>query len=353
MTGVGHSGHESRPLRVFVYEFLTCGGLYELNRQFQPECSLLREGEAMWRAVYDDFQSLPEVEVVTMRDSRLASSGSRRAQADEIMDVTAASEAEFERLALTSDFTLLIAPEFDQILLHRTRRLEALGVKLLSPNSQFVSMAMDKTKTADVLAAAGLPVPAGVLLEGLFLEGGRIPADFPFPAVLKVNDGAGSMCQILNRPPAEPLANVSRLEQLVAGMPCSISFFCQGEPSPIACPPMQQILSTDGKLQYLGGRRIMDSNWVDRAADLGRRALTAMPATLGYVGVDLILGHSRSGDEDFVIEVNPRITTSYIGLRKIADSNLAAAMLQIAVGQRPAVPFSDRFVQFLADGTMP
>lgn len=97
----------------------------------------------------------------------------------------------------------------------------------------------------------------------------------------------------------------------------------------------------------------MDSNWVDRAADLGRRALTAMPATLGYVGVDLILGHLRSGDEDFVIEVNPRITTSYIGLRKIADSNLAAAMLQIAVGQRPAVPFSDRFVQFLADGTMP
>ena len=42
----------------------------------------------------------------------------------------------------------------------------------------------------------------------------------------------------------------------------------------------------------------------------------------GYVGVDLIL----TQDEALLIEINPRLTTSYIGLRQVIDFNLAEAI---------------------------
>ena len=160
------------------------------------------------------------------------------------------------------------------------------------------------------------------------------------------------MVQIVDHRPTNQPTTVMRLEQFVAGMACSVSFFCRANEQPIACPPMQQILSRDGNLQYLGGQRIMDSQLTARATRLGHDAIRAMPNSDGYMGVDIILGEDESGDQDFVIELNPRLTTSYIGLRRIANSNLAQAMIDIALGREPTVCFSDRFVAFDGDGTV-
>jgi predicted ATP-grasp superfamily ATP-dependent carboligase len=49
--------------------------------------------------------------------------------------------------------------------------------------------------------------------------------------------------------------------------------------------------------------------------------------------VDVILGDGPAGD--VVVEINPRLTTSYVGLRALAVDNLVAAMLRVAEG-RPA-----------------
>ncbi len=43
----------------------------------------------------------------------------------------------------------------------------------------------------------------------------------------------------------------------------------------------------------------------------------------GYVGVDLVLAE----DKPFVIDVNPRLTTSYVGLSGAAGFNVAEAMM--------------------------
>jgi predicted ATP-grasp superfamily ATP-dependent carboligase len=36
-----------------------------------------------------------------------------------------------------------------------------------------------------------------------------------------------------------------------------------------------------------------------------------------------------------VIEINPRLTTSYVGLRRLARFNLAEALLRLLVGDEP------------------
>jgi hypothetical protein len=68
--------------------------------------------------------------------------------------------------------------------------------------------------------------------------------------------------------------------------------------------------------------------------------------------VDLVLGDDPAGREDVVIEVNPRLTTSYVGLRAAARTNLAGAMLAVAQGNLVELPFSPARVEFTADGTV-
>jgi predicted ATP-grasp superfamily ATP-dependent carboligase len=95
-------------------------------------------------------------------------------------------------------------------------------------------------------------------------------------------------------------------------------------------------LSDDGRFRYLGGTVPLDSALCRRAMSLGQRAVEAVDGLLGYVGVDLVLG--ESADHDWIIEINPRPTTSYLGLRALSRSNLAETILRVARGQPVAPP---------------
>lgn len=338
---------QTKPTTVFLFEFVTGGGFFTVADRPLPEGSLLLEGAAMWRAIYDDLACLPNVRVVTTQDSRLPESGLPNVLSfgDDVLQ-------RFSSHAEEADFCLVIAPEFDQHLLRLVALLEDQRVPHLGPDSVFIKIASDKHATCTLLAAHDVPVPSAVLIDA----GRCMPDDFPLPAVLKVNDGAGSMCKIVTEHDTKSQPNVMRLEQQLVGLSCSVSFLCRKGRPPIACPPMKQILSSDNNLTYLGGKRIMDSATCLRATKLASRAIEAMPPTSGYVGVDLLLGSAASGKDDYVIEVNPRLTTSYIGLRQIAKSNLAATMLEIAQDPRHAaesvVLWSDETVAFTVDGTI-
>ena len=328
---------------VFLYEFVTGGGFLEIDGTPVPDGSLLNEGEAMWRSVYDDLDRVPDVQVYGLRDSRIEPT-----RLPNVRSIDGHLREAIFGLAIQCDATLVIAPEFDGHLLRSIEAMEQFGVRLLGPGSQFVRITSDKTRTAETLASANVPVPTG----GRVAVGSSLPASFPLPAVLKRNDGAGSMAEIVNSIDLADQQNVMRIEHLIPGLPCSISFFCRGEEKPIACPPMVQILSGGSSLEFGGGRRLLEKKLVARANQLGRDALAALPDATGYVGIDLILGDADDGSGDVVVEVNPRLTTSYIGLREIAETNLAEAMLAIAAGREPQISFSDRDVHFLADGSI-
>lgn len=334
-------------MRVFLYEFVTGGGFTELHAAPVPDSSLLREGRAMWSAVYHDLVRIPGVHVASTWDARLPEIKPPGCSS-ELTLITNRPRATFLRLARESDATLVIAPEFDRLLYQHVLQLEAERIRTIGLGSRFIAIAGNKTATHRQLTIGKVPSPDGQLLSRSQFRAG-VPT---LPAVLKHNDGAGSMCQIIESLDATWPKNVMRVEQLVAGLACSVSFFCQGVAPPIACPPMKQILSCEGSFQYLGGQRMMDPQLINRAQTLGRRVIAAMPPTTGYVGVDLLLGSSTDGQQDVVIEINPRLTTSYIGLRAIAKSNLAEAMLDIALGKDPTVEFSDHPVEFLSDGTV-
>jgi hypothetical protein len=86
---------------------------------------------------------------------------------------------------------------------------------------------------------------------------------------------------------------------------------------------------------------------------LALRSLDAMPhPPHGYVGVDLILGNDPAGGADRVLEINPRLTTSYVGLRAAAKTNLAEAMLAVCRGECIVPEFDARGLQFDTEGNV-
>lgn len=128
----------------------------------------------------------------------------------------------------------------------------------------------------------------------------------------------------------------------------SIAVLC-GPNRKICLPGGKQHLSTEGRFRYLGGEMPLSRSLQARAETLALAAINALPATTGYVGIDLILG--ETAETDCVIEVNPRLTTSYVGLRTLSEKNLAQAMLDLAEGREPDLKFNATAVHFLADGT--
>ena len=79
---------------------------------------------------------------------------------------------------------------------------------------------------------------------------------------------------------------------------------------------------------YLGG--LTPLPLLEQALAEALKAVKALkPGLKGYVGVDLILAK----EEAWVVEVNPRLTTSYLGLRKILKANPASLILNSAQGK--------------------
>lgn len=213
-----------------------------------------------------------------------------------------------------------------------------------------IALAGNKQATAELLGRAGVPVARGVLLAR-GLSNGILP--FRLPVIVKPVDGCGSQGVRLIRN-AEELASANtaaglRVEEFVPGLAASVSVLC-GAGGNYALPACEQRLSDDGCFYYLGGRLPLAHELDQRARRLALRAIGALPATVGYVGVDLVLGAEADGSGDRVIEINPRLTTSYVGLRALSRVNLAAAMLAVARGEEPDLSFSDASIEFTADG---
>lgn len=339
-------------MQLFLYEWITGGGLIDHHGPL-PD-SLLRQGKAMVEALAEDASRIESLNAVMLRDIRVHSLVGRGAEIIDI-DSHTSHHAEFDRLATESDLTIIIAPETDNVLFELAKRAEGLEARLASPSSQVIKLAGNKQKTAERLAETGVPIPHGVELH----SEQPLPEDFVYPAVLKPVLGAGSEDTVVvnnhhDIPPA--YAWPRRLETFVPGKAVSAAFLCSPSGKHVALPPSEQRLTSDEHLHYLGGELPLPRGLANRATDLASRAIRVLDKPTGYVGVDLVLGNDPDGKQDYVIEINPRLSTSYIGLRHAVERNL----LQLMINQTQASVLKetisirnlDRRLTFDADGSV-
>ncbi len=311
-----------KAMRLFVSEYLTATGIG--RDPASPDHGMYREGRAMRDAVVADFTAIPGVEVLESSE-----------EAD--------------------DWSLVIAPESDGILARAAQRVPDLGNKLLGPSADAITLTSDKLALSQHWREHGVRTPATTDREPTRCE--------VFPVVWKPQDGAGSTATFkLNsyfdvasakaRLTAENHTGPMILQEFVSGQAASVAFLC-GPAGNVPLLPTFQHLSDDGRFKYLGGEVPIPPEFAVRTLRLGQRAVDCVPGLLGYVGVDLVLGDAGDGSKDFAIEINPRLTTSYVGLRALADFNIAEAMLQAAGGElRDPLRWKPGRIRFGPDGVV-
>ncbi len=283
----------------------------------------------MLSALAEDFGALPGVEVAKLPAAPLDP-----------------ERALFRRFAAESDWSLIIAPEFDGILLALCREVESVGGKLLGPSSSIVDLTADKWATCHHLERFGVPTPRTWLADDPEMAWhGR------FQCVWKPRRGAGSLnISFLHRPKKFEPRPGFLLQEYVPGTAASVAFLT-GPSQIVPLLSAYQDLSDNRRFEYQGGRLPIPEPLAQRAARLAESAVRSLSAPCGYLGVDLVLGDAADGSGDSVIEINPRLTTSYVGLRALAEDNIAAAMLSIAAGQPiPALRWKPGHAIFTSDG---
>ena len=304
-------------MKVFVYEFASGGGFagHPLVE------GLAREGDLMLRALLDDLSRLAGIQILTSRDGRLPP-----LPTIETIDPAPGEDrvAFYARGVAACDAAWPTAPETDGILERLAHETLRQGRTLLGCRPEAVRVAASKRATAIALRDAGVPVvPTSAL-------GDELPS-LPGPWVVKPDDGAG--CEDTFVLPdagtarGRPFQARARLvaQPWIDGAPMSLSLLCaDGKATLLACN-VQHARILDGALAVEGITVNAMSDGEGLYADLASRIAATVPGLWGYVGVDLIL--TPCGP--VVLEINPRLTTSYCALREARGFNVASMVLDL------------------------
>jgi len=334
-------------MRLFIYELISAGGL---GADVPP--SLRREGAAMLAAIVEDFERISGIHALTLLSDDFDGSIGRQCRRASAADEPQA----FRRLAAQADAALVIAPEFDDILARRTEWAMEAGCGILGCSAEAIRPAADKYQLAKSWRSHGIPAQSTPIVS----EAQYSCANWRV-VVLKPRFGAGSLATMLIKSADDWHAAFAEARKewpvgdfvaqtYCAGHSVSVALLI-GPNQTIVTPGATQQLSNDSRFRYLGGCTPLPLQLRERAVTLARRAVACVPGLQGYVGVDLILDELEDGRNDIAVEINPRLTTSYIGLRQLSRANLAEVWLRLWKGERVDEPeWSEEVIQFSADG---
>ena len=349
-------------VRIFVSEFI-CGG--SLAGEPLP-ASLRREGRAMLWAIVDDLLLIPEYDVATTLDARLSDDArSRHSTRCDIVTVTDSGEErrQFDRLTASSDAVLVIAPETDGHLAERVRRVEALGTRTLNCSPEAIELCGDKLRLAEHLERHTLATIPTALADWSRHEP---PQSEHESWMIKPRDGAGSWLTFRIRGNSRDdwqrtaltyeqagVRHKALIQPFVAGQPLSVGCLCRANGEVEIFPIGRQQLSNE--FVYLGGSIPAD---IPLATEIALRKLVldaceTIPGLSGYIGFDFLVSDADPS-RPLIVEINPRLTTSYVGYRLLSRNNLAERWLRetgLLPNSNPSPPsWSSTRIEFDSNG---
>jgi predicted ATP-grasp superfamily ATP-dependent carboligase len=123
----------------------------------------------------------------------------------------------------------------------------------------------------------------------------------------------------------ESLGRYFLAQKFINGTASSVSLISTGKKAyPLTLNEQIVTLSPpNSNSAYTGGTVPFHHPLLEEALEKAQKTVELFKGLRGYVGVDMVL----TNDEPVVMEVNPRLTTSYIGLRKVVNFNVAQAIV--------------------------
>lgn len=290
-------------MKILVAEYAVGGG---------KSASLLREGKAMLSTLKDGFERIGHEVVYPEAETDFG--------------------AAVDKLSKECDAGIVIAP--DDQLYALTVLLESNTVNLGCP-SDFVKICTDKLRTSKLLSEAGIPVPRLMSVEEV-----ERTEDEQQRYVSKPRYGcAAESIFILNAGnlhEALALYNSSEyiITEFISGGDDISSSIIAGNSSILPLTINKQFIKAEGgHLRYEGG--FVPYSLGDEAEReimrISKKVVTKLHGG-GYVGIDFVLGEDGTA---YVVDVNPRPTTSIVGIARVLNQEVADLILRAKFGTLP------------------
>ena len=327
-------------MKILVFEYITGGGF---NKQELP-ASLASEGRLMLQALLDNLRALSvpvkDISVLVMLDSRINGSINTAGADTVIIKPEQNSHEEFARLALHCDAVWPIAPEFDGILQTLCQTVELSGKRLLTSPASAVALTGNKFNTYQHLKRHHIATVSTRMFTAEIWDKTQELADLISTSragkieqwLVKPVDGVGCKDSYILTDRHDFERMRSRNDQYIIqphiqGKKTSLScLFKQGIGWQL-CANLQQF---DVIKQQYHLSKIIVNHHSDLSIyqDLVDNIARALPELWGYAGIDLI----ETPEQLLVLEINPRLTTSFVGISAALGINVAENILQLLKG---------------------
>ncbi len=322
-------------MRLLIYEHVSGGGFAE--EPIPP--SVLSEGFGMLRTLISDFKADGHY-VTTLLDSRLARLNPPL-DADCVIPVSSPLETReaIRKISESADAAYIIAPETDQTLQSLVESVEQTGTASLNAVSGTIKKVADKMVLHESLRKLGLRSPETILFDA-YTDVAEIKETIVgrlnFPVIFKPLNGVSCCGLSVVRSKDQVAAAVGKIhressgkffvaQEFISGVAASVSLISTGgEALPITLNAQHVTIGAPEAISsYNGGSVPFEHPLKPEAFAMAERIVNFFPNLRGYVGVDLVLTEK----EPVIIEVNPRLTSSYIGLRRVVNFNPAQAIM--------------------------
>lgn len=225
------------------------------------------------------------------------------------------------------DYFLIIAPETNNLLYQITKIMENKDINNLGCSSNCIKKAANKWLLYNNFKNSSLQLAESYLI-------GENELNFDekfFPAVIKAKYSAGSELEIINSKKEFENLNIKNykgqiIQKILKGIPGSLSLAANSKKLQILSFNKQLIAPQD--FSYLGSTINYKFPEQYQLEQLANSIKKEYPNLNGYFGIDFI--YNETGF--YLLEINPRITSSFIGLSKI--SSPAKIILDLAKNKK-------------------
>ncbi len=326
--------------------------------------SVLCEAYGMVRSLISDCKAAGH-HVTTLMDSRLRGFNPPN-EADKISSVSSPQEFYSKLVEISGqvDAVYVIAPESRQLLEKLVEYVEDFGGTSLNCGSRIIKRVSNKMTVYETLKKRGLKVPETVLLDidEKINNIIHLTKDLEYPMVFKPLDGVScdglsivkdrsEIVEAVKKVMRESFSKQFIAQKLVKGKTTSACIISNRDKVLSITLNRQFVnLASPKELSgYNGGIVPFDHKLERKALKAAKKAVEASSGLNGYVGVDMIL----TDDEPVIIEINPRLTVSYIGLRKVMNFNPAEAIIDAVIKRKLPTNIQNRGYAFFSKVQVP
>lgn len=252
------------------------------------------------------------------------------------------------------DNAIFIAAENDNNLFNIARILEENGVNFYNSSSEACFIASDKSETYEVLSNI-VPQPRTFrfkidpkgywkrAIENLHEKWQAEDPLTPLKLIIKPLTGVDCEDIVVIEKIEDLTLDLDKIfkpgsrvivQEFIDGTDISVSLISDGK-SAIPLSLNQQFVELkNDKGTYIGGKLPFENKYKDEAFEIAKKAVEAIDGLKGFVGVDLII---NSDEKDvysvYLLEINSRFTTPYVGLKQVANFNIGRSIIDLIDGK--------------------